>query len=84
MAKKLKIKVDKDKKKNVDILYIYYLNSLDSITRRKLNKDMLNKIYKEIEHYNQYKFRYLAFDSLVVSINKIDKYLKKMSFFIKI
>lgn len=77
MARKLKIKVDKDKKKNVDILYTYYINSLDSITRRKLNKDMLNKIYKEIEHYNQYKFRYLAFDSLVVSINKIDKYLKK-------
>lgn len=77
MARKLKIKVDKDNKKNIDTLYTCYLNSLDSTTRRKLNRDMLNKIYKEIEYYNQYKFRYLAFDSLAVSINKIEEYLKK-------
>lgn len=67
MARKLKMKVDKNKKRDVDNLYNFYLNSLDEITRRKIGKEVLGKIYKKIEHYNQREFRYLAFDSLVVS-----------------
>ncbi|MGL5592820.1 MAG: hypothetical protein ACRDDH_02650 [Cetobacterium sp.] len=77
MARKLKVKVDKNKKKNIDDLYAFYLNSLDDSTRRKLDKEMLSKIYKGIEHYNVRKFRYLAFDSLVVSITKLEEYLKE-------
>lgn len=77
MARKLKVKVDKNKKKNIDDLYEFYLNSLDSTSRRKLDKETLSKIYKGIEHYNDRKFRYLAFDSLVVSIAKIEEYLKE-------
>lgn len=77
MARKLKVKVDKNKKKNMDDLYEFYLNSLDSSARRKLDKEALGKIYKAIEHYSDRKFRYLAFDSLVVSITKIEEYLKK-------
>lgn len=77
MARKLKVKVDKNKKKNIDDLYEFYLNSLDSVARRKLDKEALGKIYKSIEHYNDRKFRYLAFDSLVVSIAKIEEYLKE-------
>lgn len=77
MARKLKVKVDKNKKKNMDDLYEFYLNSLDSSVRRKLDKEALGKIYKAIEHYSDRKFRYLAFDSLVVSISKIEEYLKK-------
>ncbi len=77
MARKLKVKIDKNKKKNIDDLYEFYLNSLDGTARRKLDKDALIKIYKGIEHYNGRKFRYLAFDSLVVSIAKIEDYLKE-------
>lgn len=77
MARKLKVKVDKNKKKNIDDLYTFYLNSLDDATRRKLDKEMLSKIYKGVEHYNSRKFRYLAFDSLVVSITKLEEYLKE-------
>lgn len=77
MARKLKVKVDKNKKKIIDDLYEFYLNSLDSVARRKLDKEALGKIYKSIEHYNDRKFRYLAFDSLVVSIAKIEEYLKE-------
>ncbi|MEG0237868.1 hypothetical protein, partial [Cetobacterium sp.] len=77
MARKLKAKIDKNKKKNIDDLYEFYLNSLDGTARRKLDKDVLIKIYKGIEHYNGRKFRYLAFDSLVVSIAKIEDYLKE-------
>lgn len=77
MARKLKVKVDKNKKKNIDDLYEFYLNSLDSVARRKLDKETLGRIYKGIEHYNNRKFRYLAFDSLVVSIAKIEEYLKE-------
>lgn len=73
MARKLKVKVDKNKKKNMDDLYEFYLNSLDSSARRKLDKEALGKIYKAIEHYSDRKFRYLAFDSLVVSITKIEE-----------
>lgn len=77
MARKLKVKVDKNKKKIVDDLYTFYINSLDNITRRKLDKEILRKIYRGIEHYNERKFRYLAFDSLVVSITKLEEYLKE-------
>ena len=83
MARKLKVKVDKNKKKNIDDLYEFYLNSLDSVARRKLDKEMLGRIYKGIEHYNDRKFRYLAFDSLVVSIAKIEEYLKENVAFTK-
>lgn len=77
MARKLKTKVDKNKKRDVDNLYNFYLNSLDEITRRKMGKEVLGKIYKGIEHYSQREFRYLAFDSLVVSSNRIKDYLKE-------
>lgn len=77
MARKLKVRVNKTKKKNIDDLYTFYLNSLDDSIRRKLDKEMLSKIYKEIEHYNTKKFRYLAFDSLVISITKLEEYLKE-------
>ncbi|MGL5853917.1 MAG: hypothetical protein ACRCYA_01655 [Cetobacterium sp.] len=77
MTRKLKVKIDKNKKKIIDNLYEFYLNSLDRIVRRTLDKKVLEKIYKAIEHYNDRKFRYLAFDSLVVSITKIEEYLKK-------
>lgn len=77
MARKLKVKVDKNKKKSIDDLYEFYLNSLDSVARRKLDKETLGRIYKGIEHYYDRKFRYLAFDSLVVSIAKIEEYLKE-------
>ncbi|MCQ9628569.1 hypothetical protein HS141_16895, partial [Cetobacterium somerae] len=43
----------------------------------KLNKEILTNIYKGIEHYYARKFRYLAFDSLVVSIAKIEEYLQE-------
>ena len=46
MARKLKVKIDKNKKKNIDDLYEFYLNYLDGTTRRKLDKDVLIKIYK--------------------------------------
>ena len=77
MARKLKVKIDKNNKKNIDDLYEFYLNYLDGTTRRKLDKNILIKIYKGIEHYNSRKFRYLAFDLLVVSIAKIEDYLKE-------
>lgn len=77
MTRKLKVKIDKNKKKIIDNLYEFYLNTLDRMVRRKLDKETLEKIYKAIEHYNDRKFRYLAFDSLVVSITKIEEYLKK-------
>ncbi|WP_298065259.1 hypothetical protein [uncultured Cetobacterium sp.] len=77
MARKLKVKIDKNNKKNIDDLYEFYLNYLDGTTRRKLDKNILIKIYKGIEHYNSRKFRYLAFDLLVVSIAKIENYLKE-------
>ena len=77
MARKLKTKVDKNKKRDVDNLYNFYLNSLDEITRRKMGKEVLGKIYKGIEHYSQREFRYLAFDSLVISINRVKDYLKE-------
>ncbi len=77
MARKLKVKIDKNKKKSIDDLYEFYLNSLDSVARRKLDKEILGRIYKGIEHYYDRKFRYLAFDSLVVSIAKIEEYLKE-------
>ncbi|MEG1087543.1 MAG: hypothetical protein RSD79_05710 [Cetobacterium sp.] len=77
MTRKLKVKIDKNKKKNIDDLYEFYLNYLDGTARRKLDKDILIKIYKGIEHYSDRKFRYLAFDSLVVSIAKIEEYLKE-------
>ncbi len=83
MARKLKVKIDKNKKKNIDDLYEFYLNYLNGATRRKLDKDVLIKIYKGIEHYNDRKFRYLAFDSLVVSIAKIEDYLKENVVFSK-
>ena len=83
MARKLKVKIDKNNKKNIDDLYEFYLNYLDGTTRRKLDKNILIKIYKGIEHYNSRKFRYLAFDLLVVSIAKIEDYLKENVVFSK-
>ncbi|MGL4862783.1 MAG: hypothetical protein ACRC4T_06635 [Cetobacterium sp.] len=77
MTRKLKVKIDKNKKKNIDDLYEFYLYSLDGTTKRKLDKETLGKIYKGIEHYNDRKFRYLAFDSLVVAISKIETYLEE-------
>lgn len=77
MTRKLKLKVDKNKKKNTDELYNFYLKSLDNMTRRKLTKESLNKIYKAIEHYSVRKFSYLAFESLVISIARIEKYLNE-------
>lgn len=83
MTRKLKAKIDKNKKKIIDNLYEFYLNTLDRIVRRKLDKKTLENIYKAIEHYNDRKFRYLAFDSLVVSIAKIEEYLKENVAFTK-
>lgn len=77
MARKLKNKTDKNKKSTIDNLYNFYLNSLEETNRRKLDKNMLKKIYKDIEYYNLKKFRYLAFDSLFMSIAIIDEYLKE-------
>lgn len=77
MARKLKIKIDKNEKKYIDELFNFYLNSLDNLTKKQLNAKMLNKIYKEIEVHSKKKFKYLAFDSLIVSISKLDEYLKE-------
>ena len=68
MARKLKVKIDKNKKKNIDDLYEFYLNYLDGITRRKLDKDVLIKIYKGIEHYNgATRFVMKSYDMLKVA-----------------
>lgn len=42
MVRKLKVKVDK--KKNVNDLYTFSLNSLDDSIRRKLDKDRYGRI----------------------------------------
>lgn len=70
-----KIKTNKNEKKIVNNLYEFYLNSLDKSFIQSLTKEKLNMIYKEIELYNKNKFRYLAFDSIILSIAKIEEYL---------
>lgn len=68
MARKLKTKVDKNKKRDVDNLYNFYLNSLDEITRRKMGKEVLGKIYKGIEHYSRAtRFVMKSYDMLKVA-----------------